>query len=80
MTLLSFSLESPGSSQKSVEYRVYCLHCAGPVNASFGPFFPRVHWSAKSGAAAAAAARHSATDVIHCHWCAQLALGGTGWR
>ena len=53
MTLLSFSLESPVSSQKSVEYWVYCLHCAGPVNASFGPFFPRVHWSAKSGAAAA---------------------------
>ena len=53
MTLLSFSLESPGSSQKSLEYRVYCLHCAVPVNASFGPFFPRVHWSAKSGAAAA---------------------------
>ena len=40
MTLLSFSLESPVSSQKSVEYRVYCLHCAGAGECIIWTIFP----------------------------------------
>ena len=40
MTLLSFSLESPGSSQKSVEYWVYCLHCAVAGECIIWTIFP----------------------------------------